>query len=180
MATVLWQDLRDGGSDRCRLQVGPAGLRLAGTALTPAFGGPLEVRYLVEADQAGLTRLVELELDGARRVLRADGSGGWSLDGRALPEVAGCLDVDLEVTPATNTLPIRRLGLAPGEAAALRVAWMRFPALAVVASEQRYQRLAGDRWRYSSGDFVAELRVDPDGLVLDYQGGWRTLAYAGG
>jgi hypothetical protein len=180
VSTVLWRDLRDGGLDRCRLEAGPAGLRLEGTALTAAFGAPLEVRYLIGTEPAGRTRTVELELDGARHELRADDAEEWSLDGRDLPEVRGCLDVDLEVTPATNTLPIRRLGLDPGGAATLRVAWVRFPGLEVVLSEQRYERLAADRWRYRAGSFEAELRVDPDGLVLDYQGGWRAVAYAGG
>jgi hypothetical protein len=47
----------------------------------------------------------------------------------------------------------------------------------VVTSAQRYQRLAADRWHFSTGDFHAELLVDPDGLVLDYGGLFRSLAY---
>jgi hypothetical protein len=34
-----------------------------------------------------------------------------------------------------------------------------------------------DRWRFSTGDLTAELRVDPDGMVLDYGGLFRALAY---
>ena len=85
------------------------------------------------------------------------------------------------MTPATNTLPIRRLaGLATGEAAELRMAWVQFPGLEVLKSAQQYERLAGDRWRFSTGDFSAELLVDPDGLVLDYGGLFRSLAYRPG
>ena len=181
MATILWQDLESGALDRCRLAAGPDGLRLSGTVLTAEFGTPLDVRYLVEAGPDGPTRRVELALDGGvtRRVLLADGAGRWSWEGGPeLAEVAGSLDVDLTVTPATNTLPIRRLaGLAVGRAAELRMAWVQFPELSVTLSLQRYERLAGDRWRFSTGDFTAELRVDPDGLVLDYGGLFRCLAY---
>ena len=184
MATVLWQGTGPGALDRCRLAAGPDGLRLAGTVLTAEFATPLEVRYLVEAGPDGLTRRVELELDGGagavRRVLVADGAGQWRWEdgGPALTEVDGALDVDLTVTPATNTLPIRRLaGLEVGEAADLRMAWVKFPELSVIASAQRYQRLAADRWRFSTGDFTAELLVDPEGLVLDYGGLFRALAY---
>jgi hypothetical protein len=183
VATILWQDLATGALDRCRLEAGRDGLRLSGVVLTAAHGTPLEVRYLVEAGPDGLTRRVELELDGGavRRVLLADGSGGWRWEGGPeLPEVAGSLDVDLTVTPATNTLPIRRLGLAVGQAADLRMAWVQFPGLEVLASAQRYERLAADRWRFSTGDFTAELLVDPDGLVLDYGGLFRSLAYGPG
>jgi hypothetical protein len=181
MATVLWRDLQTGALDRCRLETGPDGLRLSGTVLTPEHGTPLDVRYLVEAGPDGLTRRVGLELDGGatRRVLLADGAGHWRWEGGPeLAEVAGSLDVDLTITPATNTLPIRRLAaLEPGRAADLHMAWVQFPALEVLASAQRYERLAPDRWRFSTDGFEAELLVDPDGLVLDYGAAFRSLAY---
>src|SRR5215218_3880120 len=175
MATVLWQDVQTGALDRCRLETGPSGLRLSGVVLTPEHGTPLDVRYLVEAGPVGL------ELDGGatRRVLLADGAGRWAWEGGAeLAEVAGSLDVDLTVTPATNTLPIRRLAaLEVGQAADLHMAWVQFPGLEVLASAQRYERMAPDRWRFSTDGFEAELLVDPDGLVLDYGGLFRSLAY---
>jgi uncharacterized protein len=182
--TVLWQATETGALDRCRLETGPDGPRLSGTVLTAEFGTPLDVRYRVEAGPDGLTRRVELELDGGAvgRALLADGAGHWRWqDGPELPEVAGALDVDLTVTPATNTLPIRRLAaLEVGGAADLQMAWVQFPELSVIPSRQRYERLAADRWRFATGDFEAELLVDPEGLVLDYSGLFRSLAYRPG
>ena len=47
--------------------------------------------------------------------LLADGEDGWTTrGGAAMPELEGCVDVDISATPVTNILPIRRLGLAPG------------------------------------------------------------------
>ena len=181
MPTILWQDVETGALDRCRMETGPDGLRLTGSVLTPAHGTPLDVHYLVEAGPDGRTRRVELALDdgAVRRVLLADGAGHWAWeDGPELAEVAGSLDVDLTITPATNTLPIRRLAaLEVGQAAELRMAWVQFPGLEVLASAQRYRRLAPDRWHFSTDGFQAELLVDPDGLVLDYGGLFRSLAY---
>ncbi len=185
MGTVLWQGVETGALDRCTMEAGRDGLRLSGIVLTPEHGTPLDVRYLVETGPDGLTRRVELALDGGatRRALLADGAGSWRWEGGdGLPEVDGALDVDLTVTPATNTLPIRRLArqLETGQAADLRMAWVQFPGLEVLPSAQRYQRLAPDRWHFSTGDFHAELLVDPDGLVLDYGGLFRSLAYRRG
>lgn len=91
------------------------------------------------------------------------------------PNLAGCIDIDLSVTPSTNTLPIRRLNLAVGESAEVTAAWVRFPALVVQPLRQRYTRLAPDRYLYESleSDFTAELTVDDLGLVTHYPGGWE-------
>ncbi|HJV14610.1 MAG TPA: hypothetical protein VJ625_12035 [Propionibacteriaceae bacterium] len=37
MAAILWQDISTGAVDRCQLDVGLDGLRIAGTVLTPAM-----------------------------------------------------------------------------------------------------------------------------------------------
>src|SRR5262249_58793699 len=91
------------------------------------------------------------------------------VDGSMTPALDGCVDVDFGWTPATNTLPIRRLGLGVGAAATIRAAWVRFPELDLLALDQTYTRLADDRWRYASGTFEAELVVDPaTGVVRRY------------
>ena len=41
----------------------------------------------------------------------------------------GCPDVDLAVTPATSTLPVRRLDLGIGNREAVTAAWIKFPGL---------------------------------------------------
>jgi hypothetical protein len=114
--------------------------------------------------------------DGTREfLLERDDRGSWSRDGERFAEGDGCADADLGWTPATNTIPIRRLGLAPGESASIRVVWIRYPELDVVAADQHYECLSTDRFRFSSGDFSAVLEVDDDGIVLDYEGLWRRV-----
>jgi hypothetical protein len=90
----------------------------------------------------------------------------------------GLIDVDLGITPATNTLPIRRLDPAIGETVAVTAAWVRFPELTIEPLPQSYTRLAETRYRYASagGAFVAEIEVDDLGLVKTYEGGWRRIA----
>jgi hypothetical protein len=178
---VLWQaDHQFGGAEVCELEEGPDGGSLAGTALTSRDGQPVRIEYRVAFDGRWRTAEVRVRVEGrgaARELaLDADGSGGWYLDGRPLTAAGGALDVDLGWTPATNTLPIRRLGLAVGGAATIRAVWLRYPELEVVVADQRYERLADDRYRYSSGTFSAVLVVDSSGLVTDYEGIWRAVA----
>lgn len=75
----------------------------------------------------------------------------WHVNGVAQEQVEGCTDIDLNFSPSTNLLPIRRLTLDVGQGQAVRAAWLRFPELNLEPLEQRYDRLAPDRYRYSSG-----------------------------
>ena len=105
-------------------------------------------------------------------MLTADGAGHWR-DGAGAPrpELDGAIDVDLPMTPFTNTLPIRRLNLRAGESADLRVVYIVMPAGSITVNPQRYVCLEPRRrYRYESldSDFVQEIEVDADGLVTTY------------
>ena len=56
------------------------------------------------------------------------------VDGAVTRGLKGCTDVDLECSPATNTLPIRRLRLAVEAREQVQAAWIRFPGLTVEKS----------------------------------------------
>lgn len=139
------------------------------------------LRYRIDCDSEWRTRAawIEGEAEGqpVRFALSADGMGQWARDGHVLAELAGALDVDLGFTPATNTLPIRRLALAVGESAPVRSAWLRFPELRLELLEQRYTREAEQVYRYEAevdGElFTAQLDTDVYGRVLRYEGLWE-------
>lgn len=109
--------------------------------------------------------------------LRRGTDGTWEVDGFPRPDLAGCEDVDLMLSPYTNTPPILAKALAPGEHRTLKAAWVRFPELEVRPVDQTYTRLPGagpSRYRYENleSGFKGELTVDDAGLVLEY-GPWR-------
>jgi hypothetical protein len=139
-------------------------------------GTPYRLAYRVEWDERWRTRIVRARVRGAELertlLLAADGEGHWARDGQVDPVLDGCLDVDIWPTPFTNTLPIRRLGLEPGERQVVSVVWVNAPTLAVAPVAQAYTRLAEDRYLFESleSGFRTELELDEDGLVLDYPG----------
>jgi len=92
--------------------------------------------------------------------------------GEELGFLRGCVDGDIWPTPFTNTLPIRRLGLAVGERREIDVALIDGVDATVTRASQAYTRLDRSVFRFESvgSDFVADLTVDPTGLVLDYPG----------
>jgi uncharacterized protein len=113
--------------------------------------------------------------EGAR--LNVERDGVWRSSGQDLPEVRGCLDVDLAVTPATNTVPIRRLHLEIGKSASVTATWIKFPEFEIQLLCQRYTRIAKNLYRHESETgFSAEIVVDDLGLVMAYPGGWERIA----
>ncbi|HEY8022403.1 MAG TPA: putative glycolipid-binding domain-containing protein [Thermoanaerobaculia bacterium] len=181
LRAVYYRRLDAPGGEHCRLLAAPDGLRLRGAALLLDAGAPLEVEYEIACGKGGETRSVRVELTrGAamRRLELAAADGRWLQDGRELPSLAGCLDVDLAITPSTNLLPIRRLNLAVGQSAAVTAAWVRFPDLTIEPLPQRYTRLAEGRYRYESrgGSFTADLDVDEHGFPIRYPPFWERAA----
>lgn len=184
---AVWATRQGSGLEHVVLSEASGGLRLESSAVEVIEGEPYRVRYRIDCDAAWRVRHVVIRLAGRggaqRLALDADGAGHWhTAAGEALAGLDGCIDIDLSSTPATNTLPIRRLGLAPGEDASFDVVYVALPALEPVARSQRYERVPGRgaeaRYRYTSGSFSVVFAVDADGLVGDYPGYWRRIALA--
>jgi hypothetical protein len=110
------------------------------------------------------------------RRLTAIAIGKWAVHDREIPELAGCLDIDLKSSACTNRMPVRRLDLDVGEATAAPAVYIRAHGLGVERLEQDYCRIGGEgdrrRFRYRAPAFDGEelLVYDRCGLVLDYPG----------
>ena len=180
---IIWRRVMDDlGFEHASVGPGPLGATLTGTVLVAEQGAPLRLDYRIECDEGWRTRqVIVMQVHGGRRSslrLDHDGEGQWQIDGRGAPGLAGCIDVDLGLSPSTNALPVNRLGLEMGAAATIRAAWMRFPGLEVVPSEQSYERLEANHYRYRNvaSGFEAGIEVDADGLPIDYSGIWERMA----
>lgn len=128
---VAWQIAQTWhAAEWCRLVDGRNGIELSGSVAGAIDGTPFRVDYAIACDAGWLTRSARVTRwigAAARQIdLRCDG-GRWTIDGVDAPALDGATDVDLGFSPSTNTLPIRRLALKVGDAAAIRTAWLRFP-----------------------------------------------------
>jgi len=178
--TILWERLDGPGHESARLWRRGPEIVLEGSAVFGHEEAPCRLDYLVVADGRFHTsrgtvrgwlgeRVVEIEIV-------ADG-GRWSTNGAECPEVEGAVDLDLNFSPSTNLLPIRRLDLDLGQEAPVRAAWLRFPTFELKPLEQTYRRLSPSRYRYrSEGGFEAELDVHPSGFVTLYPGFCRVAS----
>ncbi|HKG25476.1 MAG TPA: putative glycolipid-binding domain-containing protein [Thermomicrobiales bacterium] len=193
--TVMWRIPNEPGSEIAEVTGTPGdGWRLRGHVHLVEEDAPVRVSYLVLCDDHWTTRYADVEFyrgPGESRFVQLlrDPDLGWqrreatsrdaapALEFETLAGLDDAIDVDLEFSPITNTLPIRRLAPRTGNSVDLTAAWVRFPALTVEPSRQTYTRLAAKRYRFASATgYVAEIEVDDLGLVVDYGDVWERVA----
>lgn len=185
---LTWTSVEEPGIEDVRIIHVAPNLTFTSTVIRLWEGLPLRATYELHCDATEwrvreLHIVAESEATGSHAVhLLADGVGGWRDEaGLTMAALQGCVDVDIMLTPLTNTLPIRRLALAPGESREINVVYVAAPDLAVRPFAQRYTRLddanGHHRYRYESleSGFTAVLPVDDDAIVIEYPGIWRRI-----
>jgi hypothetical protein len=149
-SSILWRRMDVPGHEAARLVFRDGRWHLLGTAVFAHEGRGCRLDYRIACDER------------------------WRTVSEC-PQVAGCTDVDLNFSPSTNLLPIRRLGLAVGEDGPAAAAWLRFPSLQLERLDQTYRRLGERAYRYESADgaFQRDIDVDGAGLVTRYPDFWE-------
>ena len=178
-STILWRRLDRPGHESARLIESPEWNELEGTAVFVESDLPVRLDYRIRCDSRWMT--CEASVRGWIGARRIDAEievveGRWMMNGAEIAAISGCTDVDLNFSPSTNLLPIRRLDLAVGGEELVRAAWLRFPSFELEVLEQRYSRIERDKYRYTSGSFTAELKVNGVGFPLSYAGVWAAEA----
>ena len=177
--SILWKGIYLRGHEACRLYKMGSEWCLEGTAVFLGQDRPCRLAYQVacDANWNSLRGVVSgwVGNDNVNIELVVDTLGHWQLNGTKKSAVNGCIDLDLNFSPSTNLLPIRRLNLGIGQQAEVNAAWLRFPSFELEPLSQVYTRLDTSTYRYSSkgGEFVRDLTVNEVGLVINYPDLWE-------
>jgi len=174
VARYLWRRLDSPGHDACQFEKSETGYRLAGMAAFMEGGRVCQLKYEVLADQSFRTRSARVAGNvGSREVLlsiRSGRGGKWSVNGSEQPKLAGCIDLDLGFTPATNLLPIRRLALRIGQETKAATVYLDIPSIKLRVIPQHYKRISRDAYAYESPvhGYRATLQVSKHGAIERY------------
>ncbi|MFN8528937.1 MAG: putative glycolipid-binding domain-containing protein [Anaerolineae bacterium] len=182
---ILWQTVQEPGLEHLSLDVYEQGASADGSIIGISDGQPFRLRYVIQTDSAFQIKSAQVSIREpfTRQIeLRRDAFGVWTDKlGLELPHLNGCVDLDLETTPFTNTLPIRRLNWKIGETQQIEVAYIHAPSLTVSRVVQHYTCLEmspdGGLFRFESraNNFTADVRVDAYGLVVEYGNLWKRV-----
>ena len=110
--------------------------------------------------------------------LQSDGKGNWMMNGEYAQQFSGCIDVDISLTPFTNTLPINRLKLTQKEGHLIKVVYIDILEQQIKSLQQHYARLSETEYKYENvpNDFEAVITIDEVGLVVNYPGLFQRTA----
>lgn len=188
MRFLVWAGVEEWLTESAAVDLRGDGLSATGTQLG-AEPTPFRVDYRLETPGL-VTRELELTAtaEGWRRhvLLRHAGSGDWEAEVESegevpggpwdgsLPDLANALDIDIQNSPLTNTMPILRHGFQQKGSGDLLMALVTVPGLRVEAAPQRYEHVRttkdGSMVRFISrdSDFTADLELDAQGLLTFY------------
>jgi hypothetical protein len=117
---IVWEWLEEPGLEHVTIEARDKLIRVEGNIVSSFGGSPCHLRYRMTCTPLWQFKSIDVGMKrpGENRLMslvRGD-DGLWSLDGQARPDLAHCTDIDIEASPFTNTLPIRRLTFAAREA----------------------------------------------------------------
>ena len=129
--TIIWRRLDKPGHESARLFYQDSLWYLNGATVFVHDGQPCSINYRLKCDSQWQTISGKIRGwvgdQGIGFDISVDSARRWWLNGVECVEVRGCIDLDLNFSPSTNLIPIRRLNLAVGQKGDVRAAWLRFP-----------------------------------------------------
>jgi len=171
---VLWLREDGTGNDACRFAQAEGGYLVDGSSTGP--DGEV-LRYRIRARDDGTRRRVRIGKK-SRLVARRAKDDTWTLNRVPVPDVTGAKDIDLAFTPATLTLPIRRLNLGVGDTTAVRVARLDVETQTLIPLELLLRRVSDNTYEAKTLATGATSRfsVDDQGIVQSQPGQWIAQA----
>jgi uncharacterized protein len=171
---ILWTGREYYSLENCLVEISPSGADISSVLVGKYENRIYRVEYHIKTNPDWETQFVHIVSRHSNREqqfrLHKYSADRWIADGKTIREFTGCTDVDIAVTPFTNTLPINRLKLDINETQQVRVIYFDLLQLEVKAMDQQYTRLDESRYHYENipNDFEADITVDENGFVVDY------------
>jgi hypothetical protein len=182
IASAFWRRLDSSGADAADLWRRSDSWAIEGAAVFLQDGRIARLHYEVRCDEGWNTRagIVRGSL-GERSVeleVTVDAQRRWRVNGAPVDAVEGCIDLDLNFTPATNLIQFRRLGLPIGAAVEAPAAWLAMPQLELRLLPQTLKRTSADCYDYAAPTegYAGVLEVDESGFVREYPELWTAEA----
>jgi hypothetical protein len=173
-SNLLWTGREYYSLENCLVNSTDTGSEINSIIIGKYDGKIYKVEYKIRTSQRWETLFFEVKSQHSNQrdhlLFESDGNGNWISDGKPVDQFNGCIDIDIPLTPFTNTLPINRLKLSQHEEQQIKVIYLDLLEQKVVPVKQKYIRLSNTEYHYENvpNDFEAKIEVDELGFVVDY------------
>jgi uncharacterized protein len=174
--TLLWTSQEYHSKEYCTIRKVRTGTEVNSVILGMHKKTIYKIDYQTRINKNGETIFVEIKFDSkdpwSTGAFQSDGEGHWTRNGKSLKRFDGCIDIDISLTPFTNSLPVNRLKLENKEQQFIKVIYFDILQKRVTTARQSYSRLSKYKYLYENvpHTFQATISVDGCGMVLDYPG----------
>jgi hypothetical protein len=171
---LLWTGREYHSLENCLVNVTATGAEITSTIIGHYEEKIYKIEYRIKTNQNWGTVFFEIDSRHSNQIqlirFEGDGKGNWMSNGKKATKFKGCIDIDIPLTPFTNTLPIKRLHLNRNEAQEIRVIYCDLLEQQIKPVRQKYTCLSNTAYHYENvpNDFEATIRVDESGFVVDY------------
>ncbi|MEO6868674.1 MAG: putative glycolipid-binding domain-containing protein [Ginsengibacter sp.] len=163
---ILWNGLFYHSVENCFIKNNVTGTEIV-SSITSLFEDIInKVDYVIKINHNWETEYfsIQSEVSGEKNMFtyESDGKGGWTKNGNAANEFLNCIDIDISLTPFTNSLPINRLKLKNHEEQLINVIYIDILQQRIKTVQQKYKRLSKYEYRYQNvpNDFETIITVD--------------------
>lgn len=169
---ITWNALAWNATETCVVASDDTGVRVEGhLSGRTEDDQPFEMSYLLELapDWSVQHVLIKDVRDEGNYLDLVREDGRWlDHDGIHLTDFDSCEFVDLNRTPLTNSLPIKKLRFEGGDPVVIDVLCIDMPALTMSRKSQAYTQLGAHTYRFQEPGFTADIVTDDNDLVAVY------------
>jgi uncharacterized protein len=171
---ILWTGREYYSLENCLIDESASGVEISSTIVGHYEEKIYKVEYHIKTNAHWETIFFEIISRHSNQTetisYESDGKGNWKKAGQPQSPFNGCIDIDIPLTPFTNTLPIRRLQLQSHQTREIQVLYCDLLQRQIMPVRQQYTCLSATEYHYENvpNDFEANIQVDGAGFVVDY------------
>jgi uncharacterized protein len=173
-AHLLWSGLEYQSMEFCKVANIDTGSEISSTIFGVYNGRIWRVSYMIMTSKNWETTSLELHCRSRGAAdhfkLERKENGNWIANGKYDPAFDECIDIDISLTPFTNTLPINRLQLKTGQESEIKVIYFDLLNHNIKVRQQKYRRVSQSTYHFENipNDFECDIKVDDSGYVIEY------------
>lgn len=177
---IVWKALHYETMEYCDVEITDTDIRIDGTVVGVAEDMSVAITYDIITDSQWQVASLEMMIEKAGEPmwisLQRESGKPWTQSGHEREDWEDCTDIDISLTPFTNSLPIRRLDLPLNEREEITVLYIDVLEGEIGPVTQWYTRLSENKYLFENDKgFKAEITVDDEGLVTAYEGLYKKL-----